>query len=56
MLCQKGAQAIILGCTEIPIALPEKEFDKVPLIDPMLALARALIKKANSQKLKSLSY
>ena len=47
-----GAEAIILGCTEIPLALPEKELYGIPLIDPMLALARALIREANPEKLK----
>lgn len=54
ILQQKGAEAIILGCTEIPIALPEKELLGIPLIDPMVALARALVSEANWKKLKSL--
>lgn len=54
MLADEGAEAIILGCTEIPIALPEKELYGIPLIDPMVALARALIKDANPKKLKML--
>lgn len=45
-LMKKGATAVILGCTEIPIALPEKEFDGVLLIDPMDVLARALVASA----------
>ncbi len=49
-LIEKGAEAVILGCTEIPLALPEEELFGVPLIDPMLALARALIREANPQK------
>jgi len=40
---KKGATALILGCTEIPIALPEKEFEGVTLIDPMDVLARRLV-------------
>ncbi len=52
LLIDQGAEAVILGCTEIPLALPEKELFGVPLIDPMLALARALIKEANPGKLK----
>lgn len=46
-LIKQGAEVIILGCTEIPLALPETEFEKIPLIDPMLALARALIKNTS---------
>lgn len=43
---KKGATAVILGCTEIPIALPEKEFEGVTLIDPMDVLARRLVDSA----------
>jgi len=52
LLIGAGAQAIILGCTEIPLAMPENNLDGIPLIDPMLALARALIREANPTKLK----
>ena len=61
-----GADVIILGCSEIPLALPEAEYlgvammppmlpwraahlllcMKVPLIDPVEAAARAMIKVA----------
>ena len=53
ILKDQGAEAVILGCTEIPLALPEKEIDKTPLIDPMFALARALVREANQKKLKA---
>lgn len=42
-LKKKGATTVILGCTEIPIALPEKEFEGVILVDPMDVLARRLV-------------
>lgn len=45
-IIEKGAQTLILGCTEIPLALPGKEFEGISLIDPMRALARALVKEA----------
>jgi len=51
-LIKNGAEIIILGCTEIPLAMPEREFKGVPLIDPMKLLARALIREANIMKLK----
>ena len=35
VLKQMGAEAIILGCTEIPLALPEPDYEGVPLIDPV---------------------
>jgi len=44
----KGATAVILGCTEIPMALPEKEFEGVTLVDPMDVLARRLIMSVGS--------
>lgn len=42
-LAESGAEALILGCTEIPIALPEAKVAGLPAIDPALILARALI-------------
>lgn len=51
-LKRQGAEAIILGCTEIPLALPESKWEGVPLIDPTLILARALIREARPHKLK----
>lgn len=46
-----GAEIIILWCTEIPFALPQKSIDEIKLIDPTWILARALIKAANTEKL-----
>ncbi len=53
-LKKSGAQAVILGCTEIPLAITEKEIDGMAVIDPTLVLARALIQFYNSDKLKPL--
>lgn len=39
----KGAQAVILGCTEIPRAITKKKVDGLVTIDPTNVLARALI-------------
>ncbi|MBI4130553.1 aspartate/glutamate racemase family protein [Candidatus Roizmanbacteria bacterium] len=52
LLKAQQAEAVILGCTEIPLALPEKELFGIRLIDPMVALARSLVREANSDKLK----
>ncbi|MEZ6255536.1 MAG: aspartate/glutamate racemase family protein [Patescibacteria group bacterium] len=52
MLKDQGAQAIILGCTEIPLALPQTEIYGIPLIDPMESLALGLIREANPNKVK----
>ena len=51
-LCEMGAEAIILACTELPLALPEREYGGRPLIDPALALARALVRAADPERLK----
>ncbi|GAB4115656.1 MAG: aspartate racemase [Candidatus Caldatribacteriota bacterium] len=44
-LIERGAEAIIAGCTEIPLIL-KKEDILVPLIDPAQILARVAIEKA----------
>eukprot|EP01084_Bolivina_argentea_P233974 393949_1 len=50
-LKNKGVEAVILGCTEIPIALPEQELYGVKLVDPMNILAQTLIKQVNDNTL-----
>jgi len=50
-LLEQGAQAVILGCTEIPLALPESQLHGVPLIDPTRILARALIREFSPEHL-----
>ena len=44
-LIDKGAEAIIAGCTEIPLILKEGNVS-VPLIDPTQILARIAVQKA----------
>ncbi len=51
-LRRNGAGAVILGCTELPIAIREKRIGDTPIIDPTLVLARALIKSVAPDKLK----
>lgn len=41
-LCRRGAQAIVLGCTEIPVVL-DAAAAGVPVIDPTAALAREVV-------------
>ena len=41
---KRGAQALILGCTEIPLAFTGRHFQNTPLIDATDILARALIR------------
>ena len=47
---EKGAEAIILGCTEIPIGIPERKIDNIFCIDTSLVLARALINEFRPEK------
>jgi len=51
-LHRQGAEAIILGCTELPLAVTEKEVAGCPVIDPTEILARTLILETYPQKLK----
>jgi aspartate racemase len=44
-LIQSGAQAIIAGCTEIPLALTERDV-ATPFLDPLKILARVVVRKA----------
>ncbi len=50
-LKDKGAEAIILGCTEIPIGIPERKIGNIFCIDTSLVLARALINEFRPEKL-----
>jgi len=54
-LQSQGAELVIKGCTEINLAIPETEIDGLPLIDPSVSLARALIESIAPQKLKPLN-
>jgi len=53
-LKQKGANAIVLGCTELPLAITEAKIADFAIIDPTVILARALIREANPDRLKPL--
>ncbi|PNG19859.1 aspartate/glutamate racemase family protein [Streptomyces cahuitamycinicus] len=46
-LTARGAQAVIAGCTEIPLGLRADAVD-VPLVDPALILAQALVRRAGA--------
>ena len=48
---KQGAQAIILGCTEIPLGITERILGETYCIDPGLILARALIREFWIEKL-----
>ncbi|MOA67866.1 Asp/Glu/Hydantoin racemase [compost metagenome] len=53
-LKKQGAQVIILGCAELPLAIPEKDHNGMVVIDPNRILARALIQAVAPGKLKAL--
>ncbi len=53
-LKEKGADTVILGCTELPLAVSETEHDGTPLISSTRALARGLIQATHPDKLRPL--
>lgn len=53
-LVEQGACAVVPGCTELPLVMPGNWFLGVPLVDPVTALARALIREAAPEKLRPL--
>ena len=50
-LAGRGASPVILGCTELPLALPQRCLEGVELVDPTEITARALIALAAPEKL-----
>lgn len=53
-LAENGAAAVILGCTELPLALPGRFHGSIELIDPTLITARALVRKVDPDALRPL--
>lgn len=51
-LKEQGAEAIILGCTEIPLVIKTKKVKGMMVINPTNVLARKLIQSINPKKLK----
>lgn len=49
-LIARGAQGIVAGCTEIPLALDQEDL-AVPYFDSILVLARAAIRRAGKEPL-----
>ena len=50
-LQKKKAEVVVLGCTEIPIGVPERKIGDTFIIDPGVILARALIRETAQEKL-----
>jgi len=48
-LADAGADLVVAGCTEVPLALRQPDL-KLPLIDPMEVLAEALVREARAQR------
>ena len=44
-LINNGATAVVLGCTEIPLAIRENQFLEVPLINSIDSLVKSVIKQ-----------
>ena len=56
-LVARGAEAVILGCTELPLAVPEAADARtgVPFVSSTRALARALIRATHPARLRRLA-
>ena len=52
-LVAAGAEAVILGCTELPLAVPEPDRHGVPFVNSTRALARALIRATHPDQLRA---
>lgn len=48
-LIKKGAEAIVLACTEIPLAIRENKIENVMVVDATEILAKALIKESTKE-------
>lgn len=51
-LKENGAEAVILGCTEIPLVITTEKVKGMVVINPTQVLARTLIQRINPKKLK----
>lgn len=48
----RGAEMIVLGCTEFPLVLPQATINSTLLVDPTTVLARRLIEETYPEKLR----
>ena len=44
-LIKKGADTVILGCTELPIAITDEYYNGIEMINPVDILAKEMLKK-----------
>jgi len=52
-ITEAGAQLVVLGCTELPLAVPEPAVGDTPLVDATRVLARALIRAVAPGRLRA---
>ena len=52
VLRDRGADAVILGCTELPLAIRSSSIEGLPVVDPARMAARALIRTAYPDRLR----
>jgi aspartate racemase len=52
LVINKGAEALVLGCTELPLAVSEMLLNGKPVIDASMVLARALVASVEPDRLK----
>ena len=50
-LNQGGAEVIVLGCTELPLAIKEDCIDDIPILDPAKIMVEKLIRETYPDKL-----
>ena len=50
----RGADTVVLGCTELPLAISDEDSFRVPLVDPGTIMARSLIRHACPERLRPL--
>ena len=50
-LHENGAEAVILGCTELPLAVKENQVDGIQILDPARIIAEKLIRETYPDKL-----
>jgi len=50
-LQKHGAEAVILGCTELPLAIKEDQIDGMPILDPAKIIVEKLIRETYPEKL-----
>ena len=48
LLIKKKVEIIILGCTELPLAINMKSYQSIPLLDSTTILAKSLLKNVNN--------